>query len=259
MTGLKHVTKVPSRSEVWKLFRVIDLTQYHETKWGNNNTYVNWARVWGIAMDLIGDYLEIKWHGMTNAEGVMLDYIAYADGSAAVCCSALVDGQKYAECTLAVMDGKNKPIQNPTAVDFQNTRQRCQTKVLAMLGLGLYLWENKGEWDDERQEEAAPKPKAKKNSAKKKAPAKPKATEKSDKAPQPEEVVEEVDDTDTVKAELKDKVKVLYASNWEADEAFQQEIRDALVNNDVPDMKRIIKVLDGVTPAAILLHEGEVH
>ena len=62
-----------------------------------------------------------------------------------------------------------------------------------------------------------------------------------------------------MKAELKDKVKVLYASNWEADEAFQQEIRDALVNNDVPDMKRIIKVLDGVTPAAILLHEGEVH
>ena len=131
--------KPPTREEVWKMFRKIDLTPYHDDK--NGLTYVPWARAWSIAMDHIGEHMTVKWHGMTNEDGTVLDYIKAPSGTASVCCSILVGGVPYSECTLAVMDYRNKPIVEPTSVDLQNSRQRCRTKALAELGLGR---ENRG-------------------------------------------------------------------------------------------------------------------
>jgi len=253
----------PTRSEIWQTFRAVNLTKYHESK--NDLTYVPWARAWSIAMNAFGDHLEIKWHGMKDKDGVMLDHIRYPDNTASVCCSAIVAGEKYAECTLAVMDYRNAAVENPTSVDLQNSRQRCQTKLLAMLGLGLYLWENKGAW------ESASKAKTPKK-AKAKAKAKPaKTPEKVEEVELAAEIM--ADDTgrtpvgwttaDTsveadpvsLQTRLSERCKELYANDWEADEALQGRIKKAVKNDDVSEMEALLKMLDDAMPALLTLHE----
>lgn len=39
-----------------------------------------------------------------------------------------------------VLDGKNKPIQSPTAFDINTSIQRCLVKAIALHGLGLYIY-----------------------------------------------------------------------------------------------------------------------
>ena len=242
-TALGKTKEPPTRSEVWQTFRGVNLTKYHETK--NDLTYVPWARAWSCAMNAFGDHLMVKWHGSTDKDGVVLDHIRYPDNTASVCCSAIVGGEKYAECTLAVMDYRNKAVENPTAVDLQNSRQRCQTKLLAMLGLGLYLWENNGSWEETRSPGSKSKAKTPKK-AKAKAKAKPAETAA--------EELKEVVIAD-VKTRLKERCKELYASGWEADEALQGRIKKAVKGDDEIEMEALLKMLDDVMPALLTLHE----
>ena len=230
-------SKVPTRSEVWKMFRGVDLTPFHKNK--NNLTYVPWARAWSTAMDLIGDHLHIRWHGMTNAENVTLDYIESPGGTASVCCSALVGGEKYAECTLAVMDYRNAAIENPTSVDLQNSRQRCQTKVLALLGLGLYLWENEGEF---KSPEKSPEKKvaSRKKTTKKKATTAITAKEAA--------------------TELKTLVENLWERGWEPEKTFAAEIKSVVHNPETIAPEEIVKLISAVEKAgeiALQIHKEE--
>jgi hypothetical protein len=258
------MSEVPSRSEVWQTFRGMNLTPYHQSK--NNLTYIPWSRAWASAMNAFGDHLSIRWHGMTDKEGVTLDHIRYADGTATVCCSAWFGGEKYAECSLAVMDYRNAAIENPSAVDFQNTRQRCQTKLLAMLGLGLYLWENNGEWDDGLD------PYVSKEIGKSfstnaevtlyddkpaKAKRKAKATAASEESYEEAEriALDKPEDPVAVRDKLSSVCKALYAADWEADEVLQGRIRKSVKSNDVAEMVDLITMLEGVLPAALILHK----
>jgi hypothetical protein len=235
------MSAVPSRSEVWQTFRGMNLTPYHQSK--NNLTYIPWSRAWASAMNAFGDHLSIRWHGMTDKDGVTLDHIQYADGTATVCCSAWFGGEKYAECSLAVMDYRNAAVENPSAVDFQNTRQRCQTKLLAMLGLGLYLWENNGEWDDGEEDETPKKARAKRKA---KAPA---ATAAESIA------LDKPEDPVAVREKLSAICKALYAADWEADDTLQARIRTSVKSGDVKEMNALITMLDAVVPAALILHK----
>jgi hypothetical protein len=231
--------QIPSKSAVWKMFRKIDLTPFHEEK--NNLTYVSWSRAWSTAMDLIGDHLQIKWHGMTNAEGVILDYIEAPGSTASVCCSAMMNGVKYAECTLAVMNYRNDAIENPTSVDLQNSRQRCQTKLLAMMGLGLYLWENDGEFEGTGGPVQAP-PKKKATSEKKTTTKKPNIT--SEKA---------------IK-ELKSIVNDLWTRGWKPEAAFEKEIKSAVGNVAViapEEIQKLIESVKKVGEIALQIHDDK--
>tara|TARA_R110000751_G_scaffold164664_3_gene270786 strand:+ start:1716 stop:2498 length:783 start_codon:yes stop_codon:yes gene_type:complete len=247
--ALGKTKEPPTRSEIWQTFRGVNLTEYHETK--NNLTYVPWARAWSCAMNAFGDHLSVKWHGSTDKDGVVFDHIRYPDNTASVCCSAIVGGEKYAECTLAVMDYRNAAVENPTSVDFQNSRQRCQTKLLAMLGLGLYLWENDGTWDETRSPDSGSKAKTpKKATAKvKKKPA--------ETPPDPVETVEEKpkQNIDAVRTRLSERCKELYANNWEADEALQNRIKGAVKSGDVSEMESLLKLLDDAMPGLLALHK----
>ena len=218
------------------MFRKVDLTPYHETK--NNLTYVNWARAWSTAQDLIGDHLQISWHGSTeyrpDGSKQVLDYIKVPGGTASVCCSALVGGEKYAECTLAVMDYRNSAVENPTSVDLQNSRQRCQTKLLAMLGLGLYLWENGGEI---KPTEGDPKKKA---------------------APKKKEESPDTITSEEASKELQAVVNDLWERGWKPEGNFAKEIKGVVSNPDVVAPEEIQKLIEAVRNTgdlALKLHD----
>lgn len=245
-TALGKTTEPPTRSEIWQTFRGVNLTKYHETK--SNLTYVPWARAWSVAMNAFGDHLSVKWHGSTDKDGVVLDHIRYPDNTASVCCSAIVAGEKYAECTLAVMDYRNAAVENPTAVDLQNSRQRCQTKLLAMLGLGLYLWENNGSWESKAKVKTPKKAKAKPAEAE---PA------KAEPAETPTVEVEEGPEHNiaALRTRLSERCKELYANDWEADETLQARIKKAVKSDDGTEMETLLKMLDDTMPALLTLHE----
>ena len=258
--------KVPTRGEVWRMFRGVDLTPYHEVK--NNLTYVPWARAWSTAMDLVGDHLEIKWHGMTDEDGTILDYIKCPGETTAVCCSIVIGGMKYAECTLAVMDYRNKAVVAPTSVDIQNSRQRCQTKALAMLGLGLYLWENDGEFISPKVPED-PKPKKRGRPKKEEVVSKPKATEnpktktKSNKKTNGELTTEEAQDLldppdpREAVATLKAEARRLYDGGWEANGKLLKEIKEAIEQENAKESVRLTKIISIAGNAALKLHNAK--
>jgi hypothetical protein len=60
-----------------------------------------------------------------------------------------------------VLDGKNRPIFEPTAFDINTSIQRCLVKAIALHGLGLYIYAGEDLPDGEKATtEPPPKPKA---------------------------------------------------------------------------------------------------
>lgn len=59
-----------------------------------------------------------------------------------------------------VLDGKNRPIFEPTAFDINTSLQRCLVKAIALHGLGLYIYAGEDLPEgDKPAEEPAPRPK----------------------------------------------------------------------------------------------------
>lgn len=59
-----------------------------------------------------------------------------------------------------VLDGKNRPIFEPTAFDINTSLQRCLVKAIALHGLGLYIYAGEDLPEgDKPAEESAPRPK----------------------------------------------------------------------------------------------------
>ena len=56
-----------------------------------------------------------------------------------------------------VLDGKNRPIFEPTAFDVNTSIQRCLVKAIALHGLGLYIYAGE-DLPDSGGEDEAPKP-----------------------------------------------------------------------------------------------------
>ena len=60
-----------------------------------------------------------------------------------------------------VLDGKNRPIFEPTAFDINTSLQRCLVKAIALHGLGLYIYAGEDLPEgDKPADELSPKPKA---------------------------------------------------------------------------------------------------
>jgi hypothetical protein len=57
-----------------------------------------------------------------------------------------------------VLDGKNRPIQEPTAFDINTSIQRCLVKAIALHGLGLYIYAGEDVPKPQDDQSAAPKP-----------------------------------------------------------------------------------------------------
>ena len=56
-----------------------------------------------------------------------------------------------------VLDGKNRPLLEPTAFDINTSVQRCLVKAIALHGLGLYIYAGEDLPNGEAQPKAQPK------------------------------------------------------------------------------------------------------
>ena len=151
---------------VWQTLSKIDVSKHVEKK--GQLTYLSWT--WAIN-EIMKVYPSFDYHFNENE--------VYPDGSVMVHCDVSVaeSGVKVKRTMwLPVMDNRNNAINNPNARQVSDTRMRCLTKGIAMLGLGFYIYA--GEDLPQVAEETPAKPQPKK-AAKPAATTKP-APDKSD-------------------------------------------------------------------------------
>jgi hypothetical protein len=269
------VRKDPTAKEVWDTLSGINVNEHTEEKGGL--TYLSWAWAWSIMMDHYPQ-LTVKWHGMTDENGVTRDITTYPGGTASVCCSVTIGDDVKREMWLPVMDYKNRAIANPDSRAISDAKQRCLTKCLGVLGLGAYVYAGEDLPRDATLSKAVPK-KTPKPKATKKAPEY-KATKKAPeyKAPKqsPKKAVEEAKEDrpsltyaevsmdhramkiDESITDLKKTVTDLHNRGWTpADDAAKKQITDAIKNRDGEALVRLKKEVLALAESAFKLHDAE--
>jgi hypothetical protein len=100
-------------SDIWKTLSAVNVNEHTESKTVGDRTltYLSWAWAWTVMMEHYPQ-LSVKWHGMTDSDGVTRDLTTYPGGTASVCCSVRIGTMKR-EMWLPVMDYRNKAITNP--------------------------------------------------------------------------------------------------------------------------------------------------
>ena len=257
------VRKDPTAKEVWDTLSGINVNEHTEEKGGL--TYLSWAWAWSIMMDHYPQ-LTVKWHGMTDENGVTRDITTYPGGTASVCCSVTIGDDVKREMWLPVMDYKNKAIANPDSRAISDAKQRCLTKCLGILGLGAYVYAGEDLPRDATPSRAVPektpKPKATKKAPKYKAPEespKKAVEEAKENRPSPthELTYEEVSVDESI-TNLKKTVTDLHKRGWTpADDAAKKQITDAIKNRDEEALVRLRREILALAESAFKLHDAE--
>lgn len=124
---MKKQTTLAAR--VWATLKDINVNEHTEKK--NGLTYLSWAWAWGTLMEHYPDSYYAFNESQKENGTVMVE-----------CTLSIHEGE---ECVtrsmwLSVMNYNNKAILNPSTSDISNTRMRCLVKVMAMFGLGHYIY-----------------------------------------------------------------------------------------------------------------------
>ena len=122
---------------IFETLSKINVNQFTEKK--NNLTYLPWAYAWGT---LKGLYPASFYAVAENNDG----WNYFTDGRTCwvKCCVTAVDGDDHQTAVeyLPVMDYRNNaiPVDQVTSTAVNKAIQRCLTKAIARLGLGLYIY-----------------------------------------------------------------------------------------------------------------------
>ena len=240
----------PTAGEIWKTLSAIDVSKHTEKRRQGSIelSYLSWANAWAYAMAHYPE-LTVKWHGMTDKDGVTRDVTTYDDGSCSVCCSITI-GDVKREMWLPVMDYRNNAIigsvgpdgrpMGPDARAISDAKMRCLVKCLASLGLGHYLYSGEDVPPNisiEQIIEPPTKPKKKKRATKKK--------KAAAKAP----------DNGVLKDELIAITHKLNDGGWIPDDATKAQIKTAVTELDVEAMTSLIKTLQDAEQPLLKLND----
>ena len=243
----------PTAGDIWNTLSAIDVSKHTEKRRQGSIelSYLSWANAWAYAMAHYPE-LTVKWHGMTDKDGVTRDITTYEDGSCSVCCSITI-GEVKREMWLPVMDYRNNAIvgsvgpdgrpMGPDARAISDAKQRCLVKCLAAYGLGHYLYSGEDVPPNisvEQIVEAPVKPKKKKKAAKKK---------------KKKEPVVESPDAGTLKDELIALTHRLNDGGWIPDDATKAKIKTAVTDLDVEALTSLIKTLQEAEKPLLLIND----
>jgi len=111
---------------------------------GKKGTYYLYYLKWSVAWRQL---LQVYPHATYRFERFIVnetpqDCQYHIDNTATVHCTVSI-GDKHQEMWLPVMNYQNNAIKNPDARDISDTKMRCLVKCIAMLGLGMSIYEGK--------------------------------------------------------------------------------------------------------------------
>ena len=122
---------------IFETLSKINVNEFTQKK--NKLTYLPWAYAWGTLKSL---YPESFYTVAENKDG----WNYFTDGRTCwvKCAVTAINGEENNTAVeyLPVMDYKNNsiPLEQVTSIQVNNTIQRCLTKAIARLGLGLYIY-----------------------------------------------------------------------------------------------------------------------
>jgi len=126
----------PANKSVWETLSAINVNDHVEKK--GRFSYLSWAWAWGTLKSIYPDSALVK-HTFTSDNATDVPYMRDAEGQTYVQVSVTVEGLTLTE-TYPVLNHQNKSITNPNSFDVNTALQRCLAKVIAMHGLGFYIF-----------------------------------------------------------------------------------------------------------------------
>ncbi len=102
--------------------------------------YLKWSVAWRLLLEVYPNATYRFERFLLNDQ--LYDCQYQQDNTATVYCTVSI-GEKHQEMWLPVMDYNNKPVSNPNSRDINDSKMRCLVKCIAMLGLGLKIFEGK--------------------------------------------------------------------------------------------------------------------
>ena len=109
--------------------------------------YLKWSVAWRLLLEVYPN-ATYKFERFTLNDQVH-ECQYHPDNTATVHCTVSI-GEKLQDMWLPVMDYNNKPVTNPNARDISDSKMRCLVKCIAMLGLGMSIYE--GKWKPKEEE-----------------------------------------------------------------------------------------------------------
>lgn len=218
--------------KVYDTLSQINVNEHTEEKMGL--TYLSWSQAVRIFTENFPEW-SLKWHGASDANGVLRDVVYYEGGTASVTCSVTIPdgdgGELKKEMWLPVTDNRNQAIVCPDSMAINTAKMRCLTKNLAMWGLGLYVYSGLDdifyEAPSKTTANGVGKPKKKSNSKK------PVQTNKK--------ADDQVDEKIVV---LKKTINDLSKGGWNIeDKKLQQDIKKAISGRD---LEKVIMLTDSI-------------
>ena len=118
---------MPSKKTVWETLSAIDCDGHTEEK--NGFTYLSWSWAWQTLKE---NYPQARF------EKGPVQYLE--DGTALISVRVFIGIDEDVTEVFPVINYSNKPIPNPNAFQINTAYQRCLVKVLAYMGLGMYIY-----------------------------------------------------------------------------------------------------------------------
>ena len=140
------------KKTVWETLCDTDVSEHAQKK--GDLTYLSWAWAWkyvkGIypATKFKKHVFEISSDGATYSLPYMIDKTGYSY----VMVTVTIEDEEVTE-VFPVLNYANKPVQKPNSFDVNTAHQRCLTKCLGYLGLGIKIYAGEDLNAPERSEE----------------------------------------------------------------------------------------------------------
>lgn len=116
---------------LWDELKKIDVSDHVEKK--GKLSYLSWSWAWSTLMNECPD-AEFEFRDWDGSPAFF-----YPDGTASVECTVSV-GKISRTMWLPVMNHSSKVVKNPDALTISNSKMRCLTKAIGLLGIGMYLY-----------------------------------------------------------------------------------------------------------------------
>lgn len=105
--------------------------------------YLKWQAAWRLFRENFPDS-GCTFTLYTDADGNVCDVMYYKSGTTSVTCTvyAVIDENRFEMThTYPILNHQNRDIKNPGAFDINTARMRAKVKTLALMGLGLHIYE----------------------------------------------------------------------------------------------------------------------
>ena len=130
-------------NKLWQTLSSLHVFEDGQVEKKGRFNYLKWQAAWRLFREHFPDS-GCTFTLYTDAENNVSDVMYYKSGSCAVTCTvyAEVDGHRFELThTYPILNHQNRDIKNPGTFDINTARMRAKVKTLALMGLGLHIYE----------------------------------------------------------------------------------------------------------------------